>query len=114
MKSTFENSAAFEPMFDEIVSFLAKREYGDIVGSFRACVMPIQDMEAVFDDSVQSHVQRFSVLIPNSGASAWLEGALGSRPQVGDVIEFKSGIRAAVTKVSTIADSWFEMEARQC
>ena len=115
MKSPFENPAAFEPMFDDIVSVLAKREHGDVVGSFRACVMPIQDAAVIIGEmSTQSTLARFSVLIAANGSQAWLEAALGSRPQIGDKVELKNGLKTSVVKVSPIVDSWYELEVEQC
>ena len=115
MNSPFKNNKAFEPMFDEIVSVLAKRPSGDISGGFRACVMPIADAGAILGDmSTQSTRARFSVLIAANGSQAWIEAALGSRPQIGDKIELKSGLKTSVVKVSPLVDSWYELEVEQC
>ena len=115
MPSVFENKAAFEPMFDEIVSVLAKRPSGDISGGFRACVMPIADAAVIVGDvSVQSARPRFSVLIAANGSQAWLEAALGSRPQIGDKVELRNGLKTSVVKVSPLVDSWYELEVEQC
>ena len=104
---------SFAPFFDEIVKISATRGSQTISGGFRACVMPVQDAEALFDGSVQSTRPRFSVLVASSGNQAWIEAAIRSRPQIGDVVELKSGLVTAVRKVNPVVDAWYEIEVEQ-
>ena len=115
MKSPFDNSKAFEPMLDEIVSVHAPRDTGEISCGFRACVMPIADAATIIGEmSTQSTRARFSVFIAANGSQAWVESVLGSRPQIGDRIELASGLKTSVVKVSPLVDSWYELETEQC
>lgn len=111
---TGDESISFEPFFDEFVKITARRQSGTFSGGFKACVMPIDNSSDILDTSAQEGILKFSVLIPIRGDGAWIESAIGHRPQVGDVIELKNGMKTSVCKVSPIVDSWWEMEARQC
>lgn len=106
---------AFVPFFDDYVKVEATRPGGQVIrGTFTACVMPIADADPFTEDSAQSKVMKFTVMIPSSGENGWLAAALGSRPQIGDRVELADGTRAAVTKVSPLCDTWYEMEVRSC
>ena len=100
----------FAPFFDALVKITAPRVDMTISSGFRACVMPLTDAIAVLDDSVQSTRPRFSVLIAATGDQAWIEAALGSRPQIGDKIELQDGLVTSVKKVSPHVDAWYELE----
>jgi hypothetical protein len=108
-------SQSFAPFFDEIVKIRSPRPYGEVSASFKACVMPVSDAEPIMPElSTQSTRARFTVLLSASGCQAWLEAALGSRPQIGDRVELASGMKTVVRKVSPIVDAWYELECEQC
>lgn len=110
--------ASFAPFFDELVVVSGTRpgtppssDAKTFRCTCRACVMPLADAAAVLDDSVQATRPRFSVLVPSRGDRAWIEAALGTRPQTGDAIELANGLKATVRKVNPLVDAWYEMEA---
>lgn len=106
---------SFAPFFDTLVKIGAPRPSGDLSFSVKACVMPISDAEPIIPEtSTQSTRARFSVLLAASGDQAWIEAAIGSRPQIGDRIELASGLKTSVRKVSPLVDAWYELEVEQC
>lgn len=106
---------ALAPFFDTLVKISAPRPSGEVSASFKACVMPIADAEPIMPEiSTQSTRARFSVLLAATGSQAWIEAAIGSRPQFGDKIELLSGLTTSVKKVSPLVDAWYELEVEQC
>ena len=114
MKIDFNNSAAFEPFFDEIVEITATRPSGVIAGAFRACVLPITFVDPYASVDSSSEVQKFSVLIPKNGEGAWIERIVGSKPVIGDRVDLKSGVKTVVTRVATTAEDQWELETKEC
>lgn len=103
------------PFFDTLVKISAPRPSGDLSFSVKACVMPLSDAEPIDPSlSTQSTRARFSVLLSASGDQAWIEAAIGSRPQIGDRIELASGLKTSVRKCSPLVDAWYELEVEQC
>ena len=77
--------------------------------------MPITDAEPIDPSiSTQSTRAHFTVLLAANGSQAWIETAIGSRPQIGDKIELASGLKTSVRKVSPLVDAWYELEVEQC
>lgn len=105
---------SFAPFFDTLVKISAPRPSGDLSFSVKACVMPIQSVEPFDETGADSGLLSFTVLLAASGDQAWIEAAIGSRPQIGDRIELATGMKAAVKKVSPLVDAWYELEVRQC
>lgn len=109
------------PFFDTLVKISASRPRPDgqapldLSFSCKACVMPLSDAEPIDPSlSTQSTRARFSVLLSATGDQAWIEAAIGSRPQIGDRIELASGLKTSVRKVSPLVDAWYELEVEQC
>lgn len=115
MTNPFEDIAAYSPLFTDLIKVTAKRREGNAVrtisGSYRGCVFPAEDAEAMLQESADSDLKTFRVLIAKLGPNAWNDK---TQPQIGDIIEFKGGVRAAVKKVDPLVADWYEMEARQC
>lgn len=106
---------ALATFFDTLVKISAPRQSGEVSASFKACVMPISDADPIDPSlSIQSTRARFTVLLAANGSQAWIEAAIGSRPQIGDKIELASGMKTSVRKVSPLVDAWYELEVEQC
>ena len=103
----------FAQLFDDLVQIEATRPSGTVRGGFAACVMPIADADVLEPDAIQSDLARFSVLIAIEGPEGWNAAALGTRPQIGDIVILKSGLKSAVVKVSPVVDDWYELETRE-
>ena len=110
-------NTALSPFFDTLVKISASRPNPngqaplDLSFSVKACVMPATDAEPIVAEvSVQSTRPRFTVLLAASGSPAWIEAAIGSRPQIGDQIELANGLQTSVRKVSPVVDAWYELE----
>lgn len=97
MLATFDNPAAFAPMFDDRVVVRASRRNGETVrGTFAACVFPAESDDPLADVNDSSARRRVSVEIPRTGPGGWNRQDL---PQVGDGIEH-DGVRYSVAAVS--------------
>ena len=114
--------AIFTPLFDAVVKVEATRPDPGantpgatvvIRGGFRACVMPLADEDPVVESASASRRKRWSVLIARKGRDAWSAAAVGSDPQIGDKVTFEDGVTASVSYVSTVVDTWYELEVRK-
>ena len=114
--------ASFSPLFDAVVRVEAVRPDPGantpggtctIRGGFRACVMPLADEEPVVESASASRRKRWSVLIARKGRDSWSSAAVGSDPQIGDRVTLEDGCTASVTHVSTVVDTWYELEVRK-
>lgn len=101
---------AFEPMFDDNVKIVSNRPSLTIRGTFAACVFPIQFADPFAEDTAQTEIRRFSVLIKKGGPRAW---NYKDPIRIGDKITLKDGLKTAVTKVNLSTGPWFDVETRQ-
>jgi len=101
MKSPWDISEAFEPMFDDQIAVTRN----GVRYPVKACVFPIEQVDPFVDSDYQNDVKLISALIRKRGIPK------GWKPQVGDEVQLANGEKY---KASEIEDEqiWFKMTAR--